>query len=251
MPSSPSSVDVLGTPVTMPVRVRRARAATAMFLVDARRAQRMIDASGLQVLPVLPRRTIAGLVLVRYADNDLGPYDELGVAVLVRDHRRVAADPRVPGALRELGSGGAGVLIHHLPVDGEFTCAAGRQIWGFPKVVGRFDTHLGADRSAMSLELDGQHVVDVEIRRGLALPAPGAGVALTAYSHLAGVTRATSWEMDPEGVRTRPGGATVRLGPHPIARELADLGLPKRALFSTTIANLPMTFGKAEVVSGG
>lgn len=238
----------------MPVRVRQARAATAMFLVDAGRAQRMIDASGLQVLPVLPRRTIAGLVLVRYVDNDLGPYDELGVAVLVRDHRRVAAAPRPPGvrgALRELGSGGAGVLIHQLPVDGEFTCAAGRQIWGFPKVVGRFDTHLGSDRSAMSLELDGQHVVDVGIRRGLALPAPGAGVALTAYSHLDGVTRATTWEMDPEGVRTRPGGATVRLGTHPIARELADLGLPKRALFSTTIANLPMTFGAAEVVSGG
>lgn len=39
-PSSPNSVDVLGTPVTMPVRVRQARAATAMFLVDAGRAQR-------------------------------------------------------------------------------------------------------------------------------------------------------------------------------------------------------------------
>ncbi|MDP3967139.1 MAG: acetoacetate decarboxylase family protein, partial [Nocardioides sp.] len=208
-PGPSPTVDVLGTPVSMPVRVRQARAATAMFLVDAPRAQRMIDASGLQVLSVLPRRTIVGLVLVRYIDNDLGPYDELGVAVLVRDHRRVAANPRPPGvrgALRELGSGGAGVLIHQLPVDGEFTCAAGRQIWGFPKVVGRFDTQLGPDRSSVSLELDGQHVVDLGVRRGLALPAPGAGVALTAYSHLDGVTRATTWEMDPEGVRTRPGG---------------------------------------------
>lgn len=73
-------------------------------------------------------------------------------------------------------------------------------------------------------------------------------MALTAYSHLDGVTRHTSWEMDPQGIRSRPGGADLRLGDHPIGRELAGLGLPRRALFSTVIPNLAMTFGDAEVV---
>ncbi len=73
-------------------------------------------------------------------------------------------------------------------------------------------------------------------------------MALTAYSHLDGVTRHTSWEMDPQGVRSRPGGADLRLGEHPIGRELAALGLPRRAMFSTTIANLAMSFGDAEPV---
>ncbi|NKS52708.1 hypothetical protein GS500_05635 [Rhodococcus hoagii] len=31
-----------------------------------------------------------------------------------------------------------GALIHQLPVDGEFTLAAGRGIWGFPKIMADF-----------------------------------------------------------------------------------------------------------------
>jgi hypothetical protein len=40
----------------------------------------------------------------------------------------------------------------------------------------------------------------------------------------------------------------LRLGDHPIGRELGALGLPRRALFSTSIGNLAMSFGDAEKV---
>src|SRR5690606_40997654 len=94
-----------------------------------------------------------------------------------------------PAAIgRALGSGGAGVRLHERPVDGEFTCAAGREIWGFPKQVGTFDTDLGAGKRTR-LVLDDQLVCEFGVRRGLPLPAPGLGLALTAYSHLDGVTR--------------------------------------------------------------
>ncbi|RWR29353.1 acetoacetate decarboxylase, partial [Mycobacterium tuberculosis] len=39
------------------------------------------------------------------------------------------------------------------------------------------------------------------------------------------------------------------LGDHPYAAELASLGLPKRALVSSSAANVQMTFGEAEVIS--
>jgi hypothetical protein len=237
---------VLDRTVTMPVRVRRATAATAMFSVPASRAQAMIDYSGLEVLPYLPGRSVVGLVFVRYADGDLGPYDELGVCVLVRRHD-ARARRTTTGDLRSLVRGDAGVLIHRLPVDGEFTMAAGREIWGFPKTLADFDTDLDGPTRSVVLRQDGRLVVDLRVRQGLRLPAPGSGMALTAYSHLDGVTRHTSWEMDPQGVRSRPGGADLRLGEHPIGRELAALGLPRRAMFSTTISNLAMSFGDAEL----
>jgi hypothetical protein len=238
---------VLGTPVAMPVEVRTAQAATAMFSVPADRAQAMIDRSGLQVLSHRPGRSVVGIVAVRYVDGDLGPYDELGVCVLVRRHD---APPRrtALGDLRSLVRGDAGVLIHRLPVDGEFTMAAGRDIWGFPKTLAEFDTDLTGSDKRVVVRQDGRLVVDLRLRRGLPLPAPGSNLALTAYSCLDGVTRHTSWEMDPHDVRSRPGGASLRLGDHPIARELAGLGLPRRALFSTAIGNLAMSFGDAEPV---
>jgi len=239
---SSSAHTVLDRVVTMPVEVRAATAATAMFSVPADRAQSMVEYSGLEVLHYRPGRSVVGLVFVRYVDGDLGPYDELGVCVLVRRHDSHRGD------LASLLRGEAGVLIHRLPVDGEFTMAAGREIWGFPKTLGEFDADLDSPDRHVVLRQDGRLVVDLRVRRGLRLPAPGSRLALTAYSHLDGVTRHTSWEMDPEGIRSRPGGAELRLGDHPIGRELAALGLPHRAMFSTTIPNLRMTFGDAEPV---
>ena len=50
--------------------------------------------------------------------------------------------------------------------------------------------------------------------------------------------------MSAEGVAGRPGGATLVLGDHPMADELRSLGLPKRALFSSSAARMPATFGR-------
>lgn len=240
---------VLGRQVTMPVEVRTARAATAMFSVPADRAQEVVAHSGLEVLPHRPGRSLVGIVAVRYVDGDLGPYDELGVCVLVRRHDRPSRRTTA-GNLRSLVRGDAGVLIHRLPVDGEFTMAAGREIWGFPKTLADFDTDLDGSTKRVVLRQDGRLVVDLAVRRGLALPAPGSRLALTAYSCLDGVTRYTSWEMDPQELRSRPGGAELKVGDHPMAQELVHLGLPRRATWSTTIGNLAMTFGDAEAVRG-
>jgi hypothetical protein len=55
--------------------------------------------------------------------------------------------------------------------------------------------------------------------------------------------------MKLSGVRYRPGGARVRLGEHPYARELAALGFPKRALISSSADNVEMTFGEATEIA--
>ena len=55
--------------------------------------------------------------------------------------------------------------------------------------------------------------------------------------------------MSLAGSRYRPGGVRLRLGDHPYAKELAALGLPKRAMLSTSAANVQMTFGDAQEIS--
>ncbi|PRC43748.1 acetoacetate decarboxylase [Mycobacterium sp. ITM-2017-0098] len=227
----------------MPVRVRKADVHTAMFSVDAAAAQRLVDYSGLEVCQHRPGRAVVNLMLARYIDGDLGQYNEFGTCVMVNppgSHAR---------GLRALGD--AAAFIHHLPVDQEFTLEAGRSIWGFPKIMADFDVRDGGGRSfGFDVREKGQFIAGLDWNGGLPLPS-----ALTAkpqvlktYTYAEGTTREVPWEMKTSGLRVRPGGVTLRLGDHAYGRELASLGLPKRAMVSGSVAHVDMTFGDAHVL---
>jgi hypothetical protein len=233
---------IAGTVITMPVKIRTANQHMAMFSVDADAAQRLIDYSGLKVCRYRPNRAAVVLMLMHYIDGDLGQYLEYGTNVMVNPP---GSDAKGLKALQS-----AGAFIHHLPVDQAFTLEAGRSIWGYPKVMADFRVrdghHFGFDVS-----IDGKFAVGMDFGRGLPVPSAFTGETQVhpTYSHLDGVTRETAGEMRLSGVRYRSGGVTVRLGEHPYAKELASLGFPKRAMISSSAANVEMTFADAKVIS--
>jgi hypothetical protein len=233
---------IAGTVLTMPVKVRRANQHMAMFSVDADAAQRMIDYSGLRVCRYLPGRAIVVLMLMRYVDSDLGEYHEYGTNVMVNPPGSNATGPR---ALQS-----AGAFIHHLPVDQAFTLEAGQTIWGYPKVMADFTVREGR-QFGFDVSIDGQLVAGMEFRPGLPIPSAFTSrkQVYPTYSHRDGVTRETIGESLLTGVSYRLGGARLRLGDHPYAKELASLGLPKRALVSSSARNVEMTFGDAREIS--
>jgi hypothetical protein len=235
---------IAGTVLTMPVKIRKANQHMAMFSVDADAAQRLIDYSGLQVCRYLPARAIVVLMLMHYIDGDLGQYYEFGTSVMVSPPGAGSESKR--GGLRALQS--AGAFIHHLPVDQPFTLEAGTKIWGYPKVMADFTIREGR-QFGFHLSVDGQLVIDMEFRRGLPFSLTPRQQAQRTYSHRDGVTRETSFEHTLDGVRTRFGGVRVRLGEHPYAKELASLGFPKRAMLSSSVENVQMTFGDAQEIS--
>jgi len=239
MPASQHTI--AGTVLTMPIKIRKADQHTAMFSVDADAAQQLIDYSGLRVCRYLPGRAIVMLMLVRYMDGDLGRYHEFGTAVMVNPPGSDASGPR---ALQS-----AAAFIHHLPVDQEFTLEAGQTIWGFPKVMADFNVREGR-QFGFDLSVDGQLVAGMEFRPGVPVPSSFTSrtQTLRAYSCRDGVTRAIPWEMSLSGVRYRLGGARLWLGDHPYAKELASLGLPKRAIVSGSVDNVEMSFGDGNVV---
>ncbi|WP_333892248.1 acetoacetate decarboxylase family protein [Mycolicibacterium gadium] len=232
---------IAGTVLTMPVKVRKATQHMAMFPVDADAAQAMIDYSGLQVCRYRPNRAMAVLMLMRYLDSDLGEYYEYGTNIMVNP----------PGSdakgLRALQS--AGAFVHHLPVDQSFTLEAGCKIWGYPKVMADFVIRDGHTYS-FDVTIDGQFAVGMDFKLGL--PVPSAFTSKPqeqpTYSYRDGVRRRTLGTMTMTDARYRPGGATVRLGEHPYAKELASLGFPKRAMVSGSAGNVAMSFADAQEV---
>jgi Acetoacetate decarboxylase (ADC) len=234
---------IAGTVLTMPVKIRKANQHMAMFSVNADAAQRLIDHSGLQVCRYLPGRAIVALMLMHYIDGDLGQYYEFGTSVMVNPPGAPSESKR--GGLRALQS--AGAFIHHLPVDQAFTLEAGTKIWGYPKVMADFTVREGR-QFGFDVSVDGQLVAGMEFRRGLPFSLTPRHQAQRTYSHRDGVTRETAFEHTLDGVRTRFGGVSIRLGDHPYAKELASLGLPKRAILSSSVDNVQMSFGDAQEI---
>lgn len=218
--------DVLGKTVTMPVEVRDATAATVIFDVDMDAASALAPA-GFEVIESAPGQAQLAIALVDYRDNDLGSYHEVGTILFVRP----------------AGSGPDGTFITHLPVDQDFTCAAGNQIWGFPKSVERIDVTDTETSSQWVLTMDGELVLDLTLPRGSGsdeMPV----MPMTAYTMLDGRPQATTFTQGGEGFSISFGGegVSLRLGNHPIAKELASLGLPKEPALATWLEHMRGTF---------
>jgi len=224
----------------MPVRVREANVHTAMFSVRAAAAQQLIDYSGLEVCQFRPGRAVVTLMLARYVDGDLGRYNEFGTCVMVKPPDSTASGFK---ALSD-----AAAFIHHLPVDQSFTLEAGRTIWGFPKIMADF-TVRDAKTFGFEVSEGGSLIASMDFHPGLPIPSRRSRPqVLKTYTYADGTTREVPWEMVNSGVRFRPGGARVRLGDHPYAKELAALGLPKRPMLSGSVGNVDMTFGEPTIL---
>ncbi len=223
---------VLGEKVTMPVEIRDADAASAMFLADAGAARKILSGMALEPV-VVAGRAICSLAFVRYIDGDLGPYHEFAFALLVRR----------PG-----DRSSTGVYIPWLPVNQSFTCAAGREIWGFPKEIADIRITRCGPGKRCEVRLDGRLVVAVQTHGGIPTPSRFGGASIAAYTRLDGKLHSTAWVMNPSDVRMRLGGASVELGDHPAAEQMRSLGLPRRSLFTSQIGALRMTFEDAREI---
>jgi hypothetical protein len=213
------SWEIQGRRLGFPVRIGDAAVACATYLVHTARARRLVEGTGLELVSVAGRTPLF-LVLVDYKVNDLGDYDEVGVALLAR-HR-----------------GRTGPYIHQLPVTQTFTMEAGRALWGLPKWLARAELAItGRDATCHLADDADRHVLTAALRTlpwRLPVTVPG---TLTALAPRADTVLASRVRARVGGVRVGLGGGTVVLGKgHPMADELRALRLPRRPV-ATLIAD--------------
>ena len=211
--SSPASQVVAGRTVTFPVPVVAASVSGAAFLSRAETARRLVaagpqsavlDRAGAEPVALPGGRTPVTVIHVRYHDvpgNVLGAYHEIGLAFQVR----------LPGV-------GVVQHIHELPVDQDFTLAAGNELWGFPKWKGDMvgaaggaldDARLGAVGSGGAGGLD----LGLDTRRGVPLPGRF-GLGMDCVQVLDGEPVLVRARARVGGGRVRPfGGARVGARP--------------------------------------
>lgn len=238
-----------GREITFPVRVNRAAMLVNAFSADSRVAQGMIEGSGFRVAELWPGRTILQLALIDYRENDLGDYNEAAINFPVLAPGESKPIPFLGTPLR-LARGRLCNYVYRMPVDQEFTTHAGRFIWGFPKWVSRIDIDFEGDRA------HGSFIDEAEPVFSIRAPAGGEGrqkerrmATLAVRDGRAFKTWGTSTGS---GSTFRRGGDPPAIGEkHPLARELRALGLPRKPLFSMSVAEVRMQFDPPESVEIG
>lgn len=218
--------------VTLPVEVRRATNASALWMVPAEAVAKLLPDDAFQPLDVGGGQTQLILGLIDYQDNDLGDYREVAVIFFVHP--------------RGTGPDQAGSFIWKLPVDQSFTRDAGETIWGFPKTVERIDYDYASDSLTGTLWMDGARVFTLRVPRGGEPTADAATDGFT-YTYLNGAAHRTPMTTAGGAVLNPAGpGVDLDLGAHPIADALRSLGLPKPPALVTWVPHMRGTFGTPE-----
>ncbi|HEY6098020.1 MAG TPA: acetoacetate decarboxylase family protein, partial [Anaeromyxobacter sp.] len=119
-------------PVKLPVLYSDGASLLAFFWVDAAKAARQLEGTGLEPARFPGGRALHGLAFYDYRETAIGPYHEVGSALAVQPVGQAASmlDLFRPPAGRRLG-----FRILDLPVSTSIANAAGREIWGYPKFV--------------------------------------------------------------------------------------------------------------------
>ena len=235
MSARPTSYQIAGQTVTMPCVVRDASAGTALFEVDATAARALVPEQ-FELVETSPGRCQLVVAAIDYRDNDLGDYLEVGITFFVTPAGGSADD--------------TGTFITRLPVDQPFTCEAGRTIWGFPKTVEDIALDYADTAVTCTLRMDGQLVLRLTLPRGGRDEMPP--LPMTTYTVINGVAHRTAFTQGGTGSQVLVGGdgVALELGDHPVAKELATLGLPAAAQMSTWTEHMRGTFETPDPLGG-
>lgn len=166
------------------------------------------------------------MAFYEYRDTSVGVYNEVGTAIFaVRPGER----PRL--GLADLARAPArrtiGMYVVDLPVTTALACAAGRELWGYPKFVTAIDFHLDRRelRSTVRDPAGAGDVCTLAGRLGLGVPVPP--LSLMTYTVLDGVLLRTHVDVRGRGWARAAGTVRLTLGgsAHPMASRLRALGL--------------------------
>ncbi len=232
-----------GREVTFPVVVRDAASASATYLVPTDRAGQLLPGEEFELVELLPGRALFSIACIDYRDNDLGDYNEVSLALFVREKGRPTRVPYL-GTLFNLLRNRVSTYITWLPVDQSFTRDAGAGIWGFPKTVEQIDFEIGDATAVCSLSSGGQHVLTMSMPRAGKRNLPEA--EMTTYSHIDGIAHKTRFVSRASGVSIALGSGKLELGDHPAADQLRTLGLPKKPLIGVWMEHMHATFDRPE-----
>jgi len=217
----------------------------AFYFVEPERATAVLRNTDLEPLHFYNGKSLVALALFEYKDTTVGIYNEVGLAIGVKEKEKKVSFPTLQlfKLLFKLNPQNIpiGFYILHLPVTTKEANVAGREIWGYPKFITeiplKFDlenSHFAGsvkdpDNKKSIFELEGR------LKKGIPIPAFDL-ITYTYYEH-----QLIRTIIDVSGNFNFSFTSTFRLrnveSNHPMAETIKALGIENRdsyaAMYST------------------
>jgi hypothetical protein len=201
-----------GSLCTLPIRYFDAQLLIATYLADYDGVAALLKDSGVVAIPQGIGKALVAFGCFQYRKTDIGPYNEVGVAVLA-----TAPQSPVPA-----------LYVVHLPVNTALANRAGHEIWGYNKFVASIDIAETDNMFAMTIrDPGGVTIARFNGTRGAAVTMPPNDIVT--FSILDGrLIRTVIQMMTPSHIGSGS-GFSLQIGEstHPMAANLRSLGLDR------------------------
>lgn len=223
-------VQMAGTAAKLPIFYYDGSCQTAVFPARLARLRSLLPDPRFVPARLAPGLGAVAVSCFEYRDTDIGPYNELAIAVVLSPP---GAAPNLPGRalLNGLRRRQLHAWVHHLPVTTEIARDGGVRFYNYPKFVAKIEFEEADGRRRCHLAEGEETILELD---GELIPTPGSG-PMQLFSHLWMDRQPQSSEFKlnalARGRSHRLGAAELSLGDHhPIARELAQLLVSRRAI---------------------
>ena len=226
--------------IDLPILYFDCSIAMALFLVDLDKAATLVQDPQLAVVPFAGGKAMVGVAFYEYRRTAIAPYNEAGIAIAVAP--KGAAVPTMPllSYLRPLDKNPLGFHVVDLPVTTDAACAAGKEVWGYPKFVTpiRFQRQGRQFTGIVTDPVDQSDLVRVDGCAGLGVAGPLLDLVL--YSRLDGPLLRTLVNTRGGAEMRLPGSLRLHVSPtsrHPMAQRLRALGLDGAKPFCVSMSD--------------
>jgi hypothetical protein len=199
----------------------------AIFRVDYNSAQTMVNPHHLTAIRFSGGKALVGIAFYEYRNSSINSYNEVGVVIAALPNGTIAPKFPLLSLFYSLDKNRTGLYIVDLPVTTTVACAAGKEIWGYPKFVTPINFELIGRNFIGSVRHpdSGSSLLTLSGNAGLGVPGPLFDLVL--YSSHQGKTLRTLVNTRGGGRISLPGSIRLQTGDgdHPMTNRLKMLGL--------------------------
>ncbi len=215
------------TDYSFPVEFRDVDYVAALYKGNKKAVEERLRGTGLKAGLSLNGKPIIAVGLIEYKDSDLGAYNEVIVAIPVVPITESSSILNWLQLYTPLHKRKLGQYILHIPVTSNQSMIAGRDIWGYPKIVTEIKhrfTKNHISTKITDLETNKEQVV-CEGTMGIGISIPS--MDLMTYSFLNSIRLCTHVDVDAQ-MNWHPFSSlkiTIQDVNNPIAKDLIELNV--------------------------